>query len=103
MLSGGSSTPIRVEYEITVNQWVHIIDSADGVTESPGTYHIEADLAIPASATAVILRLLASDGKAELSLQDGRTATLLISNAGNLMESGGGGRIHCHVNRLEGY
>lgn len=103
MLSGQDSGSIPVAYEIVVQQWIHTIESRDGVSEAPGTYHIEAYLSVPSSATSGILGLPVQDADVELVLESGGRARLVISNPEGLIGSGGGGRVHCHVNFLDGY
>jgi hypothetical protein len=103
MLSGQNSGSIPVAYEIVIQRWIHKIEPSDGVSEAPGPYHIEANLSVPFSATRVMLGLLVQDAEAELVLEDGSRARLVISNPGGLIGSGNGGRVHCHVNFLDGY
>lgn len=103
MLSGQNAGSIPVAYEIVVQQWIHKIEPRDGVSEAPGTYHIEAYLSVPSSSTRGMLGLLVQDTDAELVLEDGGRARLVISNPGGLIGSGSGGRVQCHVNSLDGY
>jgi hypothetical protein len=103
ILSGESIEPITIGYDLVVGQWVHQFESADGASESPGTYHMEITLTAPASATKGIISLVAAGTPAELVLQDGRKAEVLVSNTGSFLGTSQSGRIRCHVNSLEGY
>ena len=102
-LSDESIEPIAVSYELEVSQWVHRFESADGISESPGTYHMEVVLTVPTSAARGMVSLIAAGSAAVLVLRDGRKAQVLVSNSGNLISPSPTSRIRCKVNSLEGY
>lgn len=94
--------PVTVGYTVIVHRWNHVIESRDSISESPGTFSIEATLDVPPAAKPAILRLFAANTPAELVLQDGRKARLLIVEPGSLTGSGTS-HARCQVNALDGY
>jgi hypothetical protein len=102
-VTASASEPFQADYELVVRQWMHIIESRDGVLESPGTFSIEATLSLPSSAVGEMIRLFSEGGTGTLLLQDGRQASFVISSMPELGRGAGGALAECRVSSLDGH
>lgn len=64
---------------------------------------MDGSISAAASHTAELLGIMAGDGHAELVLEDGRKAAVVLMDGAGFSLPAGGGPIRCQVNSLEGY
>lgn len=95
------SASLSVSYTINVRQKVHRTDTFGGSSEDLGGYQMDGFISASESHTAELLGIMAGDGHAELTLKDGRKASVVLMGEGFTLP--GGGPIRCQVNTLEGY